>query len=185
VEFEKTLPRGSSIADIGAGNGRNALYLASQGHYVEAVDVNSIDLMRCKNFARSLGLTGLNTVIGNVQHLPQESEQFDAVICCVVLQMVAPKEYAMAATQSLRRITKPGGKNLLVYYIATPADQLKRPDITLFSAGELERLYSAAGWEDISYKQNVDDPKLLYSEGAKRPSVTAKGILSATKPKRR
>lgn len=44
VEFEKKLPKGATILEIGAANGRDARYWASKGHEVYALDFSQVAL---------------------------------------------------------------------------------------------------------------------------------------------
>lgn len=44
--YADLIPAGTRVADIGCGAGRNALYLASRGHNVEASDIVALDWTR-------------------------------------------------------------------------------------------------------------------------------------------
>jgi len=48
--FHSLIPKGN-VLDIGGGEGRNALYLASKGYNIRIVDCSSVAIERCKQAA--------------------------------------------------------------------------------------------------------------------------------------
>ncbi len=95
---------GLAVADIGCGTGRHALRLAAAGARVTAVDFSEAML------ARARAKTGA-APIQFLQHdlakpLPLQSNLFDRVLCCLVLDHIAALEPLFA---ELHRLCRPGG----------------------------------------------------------------------------
>ncbi|MGH7152184.1 MAG: class I SAM-dependent methyltransferase, partial [Planctomycetota bacterium] len=78
LEALATLPRGRAL-DLGAGEGRNALLLASQGWRVDALDVSEVALRRLAREARARGLPIRCAVVDLEEWRPPRST-FDLVV---------------------------------------------------------------------------------------------------------
>ncbi|MEV4943892.1 class I SAM-dependent methyltransferase [Streptomyces zaomyceticus] len=59
------LPAGARVLDLGCGPGRNALYLASLGHRVDAVDLSATAIRWAEERAARTGTTGVRFVCGD------------------------------------------------------------------------------------------------------------------------
>ncbi|MFG2839733.1 class I SAM-dependent methyltransferase [Streptomyces zaomyceticus] len=59
------LPAGARVLDLGCGPGRNALYLASLGHRVDAVDLSATAIRWAEDRAARTGTTGVRFICGN------------------------------------------------------------------------------------------------------------------------
>ena len=99
--------------DLGCGHGRNALYLASLGHEVTAVDINNEATQRIQMIADE---ESYNVRAGyydiNVSALP-ESETFDFILSTVVFMFLDPNQIP-AIIQNMQERTAIGGYNLIV-----------------------------------------------------------------------
>src|SRR5688572_24712991 len=65
------LPNFGHALDIGAGEGRNALYLASRGLNVLAIDQSAVGMRKAQRLAQERGLT-LNTQAADLQDFDAE-----------------------------------------------------------------------------------------------------------------
>ncbi|MBE0492315.1 MAG: class I SAM-dependent methyltransferase [Sulfurospirillum sp.] len=80
----------SHILCLGEGEGRNALYLATQGHYVEALDASDVGLAKLHNKAKIAQVTldirhtlfenwephkSYDAIISSYFHLPKDKQQ--------------------------------------------------------------------------------------------------------------
>src|SRR5262245_28288183 len=72
------LPRSGSALDIGAGEGRNALFLASCGLSVLAVDQSEVGMRKAQRLARERGLS-LRTQAVDLQEFDAGDGSFDVV----------------------------------------------------------------------------------------------------------
>ncbi|WP_327163471.1 class I SAM-dependent methyltransferase [Streptomyces zaomyceticus] len=59
------LPAGARVLDLGCGPGRNALYLASLGHRVDAVDLSATAIRWAEERAAQTGTTGVRFICGD------------------------------------------------------------------------------------------------------------------------
>ncbi len=71
LEHIQTLPPGSRLLDLGAGDGRHAIPLAREGYVVTAVDVSDVGLERLDAFATAAGV--------QVETVQRDLEQDDAL----------------------------------------------------------------------------------------------------------
>jgi 2-polyprenyl-3-methyl-5-hydroxy-6-metoxy-1,4-benzoquinol methylase len=85
AEFDG-LPPGRAL-DLGAGEGRNAIWLASRGWRVTAVDFSAVGIERGRRLAAEGGVE-VDWVVADVTRWRPESAAFDAVIIAY-LQLVA------------------------------------------------------------------------------------------------
>lgn len=73
----KDVPPGRILA-LAAGEGRNEVYLARQGHEVIAVDSSAVGLKKARALARELGVT-IHTIHADLTGFDIEPEEFDAI----------------------------------------------------------------------------------------------------------
>ncbi|XP_059959952.1 alkylated DNA repair protein alkB homolog 8 isoform X1 [Mesoplodon densirostris] len=104
VEFLKTLPSGSLVADIGCGNGKylginKELYMIGCDH-----SQNLVDICREKNY---------QAFVCDALAVPIRSGSCDACISIAVIHHFATAERRVAALQELVRLLRPGGKALI------------------------------------------------------------------------
>ena len=66
VEVAQQLAQSCAVVDLGCGNGRDSLYLASLGHRVIAVDGSAAAVSRLKERAEVEGAVGLTTLVADL-----------------------------------------------------------------------------------------------------------------------
>ncbi len=113
------LPRRGQALDIGAGEGRNALFLASRGLDVLAVDQSDVGMQKAQRLARERGLT-LRTQAIDLKDFNPEPGSFDVVTSIFVH---LPATLRAAVHGRIPAWLKPGGAFLLEAYAP---DQLER-----------------------------------------------------------
>jgi len=112
-------PSSGRALDIGAGEGRNALFLASCGLDVLAVDQSSVGMRKAERLARERGL-GLRTQAVDLSDFDAEPESFD-VVSSIFVHL--PASLRSAVHQRIRSWLRPGGVFVLEAYAP---DQLTR-----------------------------------------------------------
>jgi rhodanese-related sulfurtransferase len=156
------------VLDLATGEGRNAIYLATRGFDVDAVDVSSESVTRARARARRLGAP-IRAVVGNVEDgtyiLPIETYDVVAVFNYLHRPLF----------NDIREGLKPGG---VVIYQTFTTKQLeleggpRNPDY-LLKPRELAEVF--ADWEILRYREYVEN------EGPGNPSRALAGII-AKKP---
>jgi len=112
-------PSSGRALDIGAGEGRNALFLASCGLDVLAVDQSSVGMRKAERLASERGL-GLRTQAVDLSDFDAEPESFD-VVSSIFVHL--PAALRSAVHQRIRTWLRPGGVFVLEAYAP---DQLTR-----------------------------------------------------------
>ncbi|MCJ7840014.1 class I SAM-dependent methyltransferase [Lederbergia sp. NSJ-179] len=107
VEVEKILPKGKILC-IAEGEGRNSVFLASQGYDVTAWDFAQAGLDKTKKLAHERGVV-VKTELHDLANVEWEEEQWDAIIH---IFGHFPTPIFERTMQGIRRALKPGG-----YYV--------------------------------------------------------------------
>ncbi len=113
------LPKSGQALDIGAGEGRNALFLASRGLDVLAVDQSEVGMRKAQRHAQERGLT-LRTQAADLQEFDAGTASFD-VVSSIFVHL--PAALRALVHQRLRSWLKPGGLFVLEAYAP---DQIER-----------------------------------------------------------
>jgi len=108
------LVRGSRILSLGEGEGRNAVWLAAQGHRVTAMDGSSVGLEKARRLAATRGVE-LMTVVADLADYQPEAGAYDALVLIFVHLPPPLRAEVHARAQAALR---PGG--LLILEAFTP-----------------------------------------------------------------
>jgi len=95
------------VLDLGCGNGRHAMYFASQGFKAAGVDISEQAITWAKDWANREHLD-VDFRVSDIVDLPYEPATFDVVVSHGVLDHVT-SEVAQRAVQEVHRVLKPGG----------------------------------------------------------------------------
>jgi SAM-dependent methyltransferase len=117
VEFsnrlhEYDLFKGRRVLDVGCGNGYVLSRFAAAGAEVVGVDITRKAIELCEARFRLAGLTG-KFQIADAESLPFADASFDCVTSMGVLHHVPDTEAAVA---EIRRVLKPGGRLIVMFY---------------------------------------------------------------------
>lgn len=115
VEYERTqeillrhLPNAPArIADIGAGPGRYAIWLASLGCEVEARDLVPLHIEHLSAEATSVG--SINAKVGDARNIDLDDASVDAVLLLGPLYHLTERQDRLRALREAARIVIPGG----------------------------------------------------------------------------
>jgi SAM-dependent methyltransferase len=111
-----------SVLDLGAGQGRDTLYLARQGLHVTALDIapGTVETISAK--ARAAGLASMVSVARHDmrQPLPLPDDSIDASYSHMLFCMALTTRELERLARELRRVLHPGG--LVIYTARTTAD---------------------------------------------------------------
>lgn len=96
--------------DLGAGEGRNSLWLASQGWDVTAVDLSDVALERLRSYAEEQNFS-LTTIVSDIETYLGHGDQFDLVVMAYVHVMPEERKRILEAASAA---VAPGGHLFIV-----------------------------------------------------------------------
>src|SRR2546428_5046742 len=103
----ESLPRGSRVRDLGAGQGRHTTSLAGRGHHAVALDFSRRLLSIGRGDERRKGVAvRIDWVGGEATKLPFRDASFDASLCIAVLHHLPLESDRIAALTELRRVLR-------------------------------------------------------------------------------
>ena len=130
--YRSWMPPGGLGLDVASGNGRIALWLASSGLNVTAIDISAIGLKAAISNAAELGFT-LETVVVDLDEMELSSGEFDVITCFHYWQVDLFK--------LICRQIKPGGIFLAEVFTKPNLTRYEHPtEKYLAETGELKRI---------------------------------------------
>ena len=115
--FLDNIPKGSTIGDIGCGNGKNMLYRKDCLNYGCDFSEGLVNICLEKK---------LNVVCGDILNIPFKDNTFDYTICIAVIHHLSTEEKRKNAIKELQRVTKKGGKILVLVWALEQEKDSKR-----------------------------------------------------------
>lgn len=152
VELAGRLKSGSSVLDIGSGEGRNAVFLAKSGFDVTAVDISENGIMKTKKLAEVCNVQ-IKTYMMDVIEFLSKSPEYDAILCMNVLQFFNADKIKLAI-DIIKEKTSLKGINVIVSFIAENKrmkEEAQPRNMYLFDKGELKRFYD--DWKLLEYRE--------------------------------
>jgi cyclopropane fatty-acyl-phospholipid synthase-like methyltransferase len=150
------LPRTADVLALGAGEGRNAVHLARQGHSVTALDYSSEGLRKAQRLAEAAGVT-VDTILADVRTWTPD-RTWDAVVTTF---LHLPPENRPGLYRRIQQCLRPGG--VLVAEWFRPEQRTDGytsggpPDPAMMvTAKELREHFAPAGIEQL----DADEPVL-------------------------
>jgi len=160
---ESTNDRGRAL-DLGAGDGRNTLYLARSGYDVTAVDASCVGLTKLEWFARRDGLESkIQTMCGDVRNTVYGQSSYDLIIAVTLFDHLPGTDIGHLFDTIVGSLRVSGTLFVKVHTIADPgfrkngepASELSRMIRHYFGAEEL--LHLANGNLDVvSYDERTE-----------------------------
>lgn len=150
VENFRLLPKGK-VLDIAMGEGRNGVYLATQGFDVTGLDISEKGLNKAHKLAKKNNTT-IETRVVDLESFQLEPNTYDVILCTYYMQRDLFKQFQSAL--------KPGGMIVVETY---NIDYLKYARFSRKWALETNELLDIfKGMRVIRY-QDYDDGKEAYS----------------------
>ena len=144
------LPKGK-VLDIAMGEGRNGVYLATQGFEVLGLDISEKGLEKAHNLAKKNKVT-IETKVVDLESFTLEPNSYDVILCTYYMQKDLFKQFQSAL--------KPGGMIVVETY---NVDYLKYAQFSRkWALDTNEMLNIFKGLRVIRY-QDYDDGKEAYS----------------------
>lgn len=151
-EFEELFRKHSRVLDVGCGEGQNAIYLAQQGHCVDAFDLSEHGIAKVNYRCEALGIQ-LNAFTADLTQY-QFEQNYDVIVCFGTLHFVNKTDWKNFIREA-KVHTNVGGIHIIqIFTDVVPASK----DIAAFAIGlakdeEIKELYD--DWEILQFKSYV------------------------------
>lgn len=146
-----------TVVDIGAGEGRDAVFFAEQGWDVYALDVSPNGLTKTERLADRRGVT-LTTLQADANDITLP-ELVDVIYSAGTIQYIHP-ENRWHQFSHFKDVTAPNGIHVMFAFVDHP-NVPTPPDWTadehFYAQGELEEFYD--DWETIQLQELIFDDK--------------------------
>jgi tellurite methyltransferase len=150
VENAHLLPKGKAL-DIAMGEGRNGVYLATQGFDVLGLDISEKGLEKAHNLAKKNNVT-IETKVVDLESFTLEPNSYDVILCTYYMQRDLFQQFQSAL--------KPGGMIVVETY---NVDYLKYVRFSRKWALETNELLDIFKDLRVIRYQDYDDGKEAYS----------------------
>jgi len=149
--YENFAPH-SQILDVGCGEGRNSIFLAEQGHTIDAFDLSKAGIEKAR-FLASQNALAINFFVYDLGEYIFNKE-YDVILSHGVLHL-PEKGTRDSFIESAQEHTKPGGYHIIgIFTNRLPATPDNAPFTkSLFSVGELPGKYE--GWDILSHEEGT------------------------------
>lgn len=148
---------GFHILDLGAGEGKNAVYLANKGANVLGVDISPIALSRFNKQPNYLSAKGnINIECKDIRECSFEKESFDLVVAYGIFHCLSSRKEIAEYISRVKSWIKKNG----YFIIVTFTDEIAPPDLqsyleyeSFLKEGELEFLFN--DWKILEKENDV------------------------------
>ena len=164
------------VLELGAGQGRNALWLARQGFQVEARDISSVGVDRIKKIS---GDEKLGIQVTRADAREQLQTSYSAILSTYMLHHLTNDE-AREVISQMKNHTHPHGYNLVTVF-TREGDFFKRDSTAnkfYPNLGELREMYD--DWETLEYEEAKTKARARKENGEPMFNISAK--ILARKP---
>ncbi len=163
------------VLDLGSGQGRNAIWLAQQGHKVTAVDVSDVASAQAAEIAAAGGIDA-QFVAADLQEWEPPNAAFDLVLLAYIQ---APEPVRREVHAKAARALAPGGR---VFIIAHHKDNLQQgiggpPSIEVLFDEEMV----AADFAGFLVGENTKVTRHVEKDGVSGEAIDL--LFDATKPR--
>lgn len=132
---------GGRVLDLGAGQGRNGLWLAEQGFVVDAVDRDEDGVRQMQDQAQREGLASFQARLASAEELELHANAYDG-LCCINLLQFFSVEQAADLVRRLQVATVGGGYHSILVPSHASEEILQKLGARLWTEEELRGLYS-------------------------------------------
>lgn len=119
IEAIQYAPAGIAL-DIGAGEGRNSIFLAKNGFKVEAIDTIKEGLEKCKKITGKYNLP-IKTKVIDIRRFEFDKNKFSLILSIVTIDFLKFSEIKKIITQVKESLKRGGIFYLVVFSINDPA----------------------------------------------------------------
>lgn len=173
-EFVKKLPIGKkfSVLELGAGQGRNSIWLARKGNEVEVRDISKVAIDKIMEVSKK---ENLNIVGLNIDSRDKIEKDYDVIITTYMFHHLDSND-ANLVLQNMKDHTKSGGYNVVTVFTKEGDFYKKNTETKNYypELGELKKIYD--GWEVIDYSEESSRAHAKNADGTNMFNTAAKII---------
>lgn len=179
---------GLKLLDLGGPASHLSVLAALAGCHVTSVDINPAFVRAAYECAGAMGLTTLDTRVGDMRDLSEFADgSFDAIVCCSVLEHLTAPDQEIALREAAR-VLKPGGLVGLTFDFGVGApganEHLPPPHDPPTSATEAVRRYSQGGLTSVGNPFTEDPiPGVLFHHESIGYTVASLFLAKAPAPR--
>ena len=165
------------VLELGAGEGRNSLYLASKGFDVTAVDLSEVGVEKIRKTATSRDIS-LKTEVADIREY-EIGGTFDVLISTFVLHHLS-REEALRVIKMMQEHTSLDGLNAVALF-TKEGDFFKEDPATsnfYLELGELKMLYD--GWGILEYSEENGKAFAKRPDGTQKENIAARIVARKT-----
>ncbi len=149
--------QGKTVLDIGAGDGRNALFLAKKGFHISALDLSATGLSHLMDEARQNSLEeSFTTTVSDFMDY-ESLVKYDNVITNFTIHFVGADKIN-AFLEKMMVLTAPGGINIIDDFTRNGPLAEDHPDMFI-TQDMIENFYHARGWHILLSENRLVKPK--------------------------
>ncbi len=154
------IPPGAKVLDIGMGEGRNAVFLATKGYKVTGVDISSVAIEKSLKLARQAGVR-IKTIHKSINDLKVAENSIDSIICFYYVDREVSKK--------LKRWLKPGG--ILIYegYTLEHKKKFKDESFDSYFLKKAELLEMFSDFRILHFEEPIHNKELTQSIIVQKP----------------
>ena len=150
LEWFRKLPKKSKVLEAGCGTGNYVVSLTKMGHEVIGVDVNKKRIKIAKGYMKKYGIHTRKIVQGDLNNLPFENDEFNAVFCHGVIEHIKDSEKAV---KEISRVLKKGG-----FAMISVPNRYTFFTISKVSTQAIDRLFGTKLW-NVGYEKSFSQWK--------------------------
>jgi len=158
------------VLDVGCGTGENAIYLATRGLEVWALDASAKAIERAASKAKSRG-TGLHLVVGDAMELRRLKRSFDTILDCGLFHTFSDDGRRRYLTSLESVIARGGTLHVLCFSDREPGTAGPRR----IREDELRRTFTGGWWIDSITRSHFETLRETGNAEAWLVTVTYEG----------
>jgi SAM-dependent methyltransferase len=113
LHYDTIFKAGDKVLEAGCGVGAQTRIVAKLNPETQftAIDISIDSIKEAESLMKLLGISNVEFIQSDIQHLPFENETFDHILVCFVLEhLINPSD----ALQELKRVLKKDGKIMII-----------------------------------------------------------------------
>jgi len=171
VEIARNLKPGATVLDVGCGDGRHTVYLASLGFEVDAFDISENGINKIRKLTDSK--LKIETTVCDIEAF-ETTKTYDLIIVHGVLQFIEVVKRNQAI-RKIKALTNDSGYNVIAVF----TDEIELPEdlaphlVGVFNNGEICDFYSE--WKTTMYQSYIFEDE--HEGGLRHEHAVNKGIF--------